>query len=255
MEMNRLKDKIVLLTGSGAGIGESICFRFTREGATVVGMDYNQKEAESVAKAVNAEGGKAYAKFGDVSKKADCVRVVEWVKANLGRIDVLCNIAGIIEMGTLVDATEESWQRSMDINLKGMYYMCQLVVPVMIQHGGGSIISISSAIVFRAVKERGVYTVSKAGVIGLTKSLAADYIGNSIRANAICPGVVESPSWHERINKAPDPEKALKEFISRQPMGRVAQPEEIAALAAYLASDESSYMTGQAIAIDGGATM
>jgi len=255
MEMARLKNKIALVTGSGAGTGESICFRFVREGGTVVGMDFNQKEAERVAKAVNAEGGKAYAQFGDVSKRDDCVRVVEWVKANLGSIHVLCNIAGIVEIGTLIETTEESWQRSMDINLKGMYYLCQQVVPLMIQQGGGSIINISSAVALRAVKARGAYTVSKAGVIGLTKSLAADFIGNNIRANAICPGVVESPSWHERLRRAPDPEAALKEFISRQAMGRVAQPEEIAALAAYLASDESAYMTGQAIAIDGGATI
>jgi 2-keto-3-deoxy-L-fuconate dehydrogenase len=255
MEMARLKNKVALVTGSGAGTGESICIRFAREGATVVGMDYNEKEAERVAKAVQAEGGKAYAQFGDVSKKADCIRVVEWVKANLGSVHVLCNIAGIVEMGNLLIATEESWQRSMDINVKGMYYMCQQVVPLMIQQGGGSIINISSAVVMRAVKERFVYIVSKAGVVGLTKSLAADFLSNSIRANAICPGVVESPSWHERIKKAPDPEAALKEFISRQPMGRIAQPDEIAALAAYLASDESAFMTGQTIAIDGGATI
>ena len=254
-KMQRLKGKIALITGSGAGIGENICYRFAREGATVVGMDLNGSEAERVAAAVKAEGGKACAQCGDVSNKADCVRVVEWVKTNVGSINVLCNIAGIVEAGTLVDASEESWQRSMDINVKGMYYMCQVVVPEMIQHGGGSIINMSSVAGPFAVKDRGVYMVSKAGVIGLTKSLAIDFIGNGIRANAMCPGTVETPSLVQRVNQAPDPEKAMNDFCNRHPIGRLAKAEEIAALAAYLASDESAFMTGQAIMIDGGMSM
>jgi 2-keto-3-deoxy-L-fuconate dehydrogenase len=254
-KMQRLKDKIALVTGSGAGIGERICYRFAREGATVVGMDINGSDAERVAATVKAEGGQAYAQSGDVSNKADCIRVVEWVKTNVGSIKVLCNIAGIVEGGTLVDASEESWQRCMDINLKGMYYLCQIVIPEMIKHGGGSIINMSSIAGPFAVKDRGIYMVSKAGVIGLTKSLAIDFIGNGIRANAMCPGTVETPSLIERVKQAPDPEKAMKDFCSRHPIGRLAKPEEIAALAAYLASDESAFMTGQAIAIDGGQSM
>jgi len=253
--MLRLKDNIALVTGSGAGIGEHICLRFAREGATVVGMDLNSKEAKRVAKAINGEGGQAHAQSGDVSKKADCTRVVEWVKTNLGSINVLCNVAGIVEVGTLVDASEQSWQRSVDINLKGMYYMCQLVIPEMIKHGGGAIINISSVAGPFAVKNRGVYSVTKAGVIGLTKSLAADFLCHGIRVNAICPGTVDSPSLHERINRAPDPEKAFKEICARHPIGRIGKPVEIAALAAYLASNESGFMTGQAIVIDGGSTM
>ena len=253
--MQRLKDKIALVTGSGAGIGESICLRFAREGAIVVGMDLDSNEAERVATVIRREGGKAYAQSGDVSNKADCNRVVKWIKVNLGSINVLCNVAGIVETGALVDASEQSWQRSMDINLTGMYYLCQLVVPDMIQHGGGSIINISSTAGLFAVKERGVYSVTKAGVIGLTKSLAIDFIGNGLRANAICPGSVETPSLHARINRTPDPEKALNDIRARHPIGRLGKPEEIAALAAYLASDESAFMTGQAIVIDGGSTM
>jgi NAD(P)-dependent dehydrogenase (short-subunit alcohol dehydrogenase family) len=253
--MQKLKDKVALVTGSGAGIGESICLRFAREGVTVVGMDIDQSEAERVAAAVNSEGNRAYSQPGDVSKRADCARVVEWTSANAGNIDILCNVAGIVETGTVLEASEESWQRTMDVNLKGMFYLSQLVLPSMIHNGGGSIINISSVVAVKGAKSRCAYSVSKAGVIGLTRSLAVDFIDKGIRANAICPGVVESPSWHERVKQAPDPEKALKEFIERAPMGRVGQPEEVAALCAYLASDESAFVTGQILSIDGGATM
>jgi 2-keto-3-deoxy-L-fuconate dehydrogenase len=253
--VQRLQDKIALITGSGAGIGENICVRFAREGAIVVGMDLNFPEAERVAGAIKEEDGHAYAQSGDVSKKDDCIRVVKWVKANLGKIDVLCNVAGIVEGGTLLDTSEQNWQRTIDVNLKGMYYMCQLVIPEMIFRGGGTIINISSVAGIVAVKDRAVYSISKAGVIGLTKSLAIDFVDKGIRANAICPTTVDTPSLRERISRAPDPEKTLREFSARQPVGRIGKPEEIAALAAYLASDEAAFMTGQAIAIDGGMTM
>jgi 2-keto-3-deoxy-L-fuconate dehydrogenase len=253
--MLRLKDNIALITGAGAGIGEHICLRFAEEGATVVGMDINSKELKRVVHTINEEGGQAFAQLGDVSNKNDCIRVVDWVKAKVGRINTLCNVAGIVEVGTLLDISEESWQRSMDINLKGMYYMCQMVVPEMIQYGGGSVINISSVAGTYAVKNRAVYSITKAGVIGLTKSLATDFLCNGIRVNAICPGTVDSPSLHERVKQAPDPEKTFKEICARHPIGRIGKPEEIAALATYLASEESGFMTGQAIAIDGGSTM
>jgi 2-keto-3-deoxy-L-fuconate dehydrogenase len=253
--MDRLANKIALVTGCGAGIGESICHRFAREGATVLGMDIHRAEAERVADAVRAEGYKAYAFTADVSCVDDCTRAVEWTETNVGRIQVLCNVAGIVEAGTLLQVSEENWQRTMDINLKGPFYMCRLVLPGMIQQGGGSIINISSVTGLKAARNRCVYSVSKAGLIGLTRSLAADFIDKGIRANAICPGVVESPSWHERVNQAPDPEKALKDFLALAPIGRIGQPEEIATLAAYLASDESAFVTGQALVIDGGWTM
>jgi len=143
----------------------------------------------------------------------------------------------------------------MDVNVKGIWNLCKLVVPLMVVAKGGSVINMASVAGPFAVKNRGVYSVSKAAVIGLTKSLAMDFIGNGIRVNAICPGTVETPSWHDRVNQSPDPKQAEKDFIARQPMGRVGQPWEIAALAAYLASDESTYMTGQALFLDGGMTM
>ena len=174
--MQRLKDKVALITGSGAGIGESICLRLAREGATVVGMDVNRSDADRVAAAINGEGNRAYSQPGDVSKRADCDRVVEWTIASVGNIDVLCNVAGIVEVGTLLETSEESWQRTMDVNLKGMFYLCRLVVPNMIQNGGGSIVNISSVVGLKAAKSRFAYSVSKGGVIGLTKSLAIDFI-------------------------------------------------------------------------------
>jgi 2-keto-3-deoxy-L-fuconate dehydrogenase len=253
--MRRLEKKIAFVTGAGAGIGEAVCRRFGSEGAVIVALDLRADAAERVAADVRKAGGAATAHGGDVSKPADCRRVVDAVLGAVGVPHVLCNIAGIVEMGTLIAASEESFDRSMDINVRGMWNLCRLLVPHMLRQGGGSVINMASVAGPFGVKERGVYSVSKAAVIGLTKSLAKDHVGEGLRVNAICPGTVESPSWHERVKQSPNPEQALKDFIARQPMGRVGQPDEIAALAAYLASDESAYMTGQALYIDGGMTM
>ena len=253
--MLRLKDKIALITGAGAGIGEESCYRFAREGAVIVALDLRENEAQRVADAVRSEGGTAHALAGDVSVQESCKKAVEWTRNTLGRIDVLFNVAGIVHGGTLVDATEDDWEIAMDVNVKGMFHMCRLTVPIMLDQDGGSIINVASVAGPFGVKDRGVYSVSKAAVIGLTKSLAMDFVSRGIRVNAICPGTVETPSWHERVRQSPHPDETLKMMIARQPMGRVGRPEEIAALAAYLASDESSYITGQAIYIDGGMTM
>jgi 2-keto-3-deoxy-L-fuconate dehydrogenase len=253
--MHRLRDKIALVTGAGAGIGEATCRRFAQEGALVVAMDLRAEAAQRVAQAIVQAGGRAESQQGDVTRLEDCRRVVDWTLAHAGVPHVLCNIAGIVDVGPLVSASEESWNRSLDINLRGMWQLCKLVVPPMAAERRGSVINMASVAGPFAVKERGVYSVSKSAVIGLTKSLAMDHIGQGIRVNAVCPGTVETPSWHERVNQAANPEQALKDFIARQPMGRVGTAEEIAALCAYLAADESAYMTGQALFIDGGMSM
>ena len=256
--MRRLEGKIALVTGAGAGMGEEICYRFVREGGQVVAMDANAADAERVAAAARKlAGGKAMAQAdgGDVRDLEQCRNAVELTRRSFGIPHILCNIAGVVEMGTLVEASEAAWQRSMDVNVRGMWNLCRLVVPLMAEQKRGSIVNMASVAGPFAVKERGVYSVSKAAVIGLTKSLAMDHIGQGVRVNAICPGTVETPSWHDRVNQSPDPGQALKDFIARQPMGRVGRADEIAALAAYLASDESAYMTGQALYIDGGMTM
>ena len=251
----RLQDKCILVTGAGAGIGEQICRRMAKEGGRIAAMDRDGAAAVRVVESLAAGSGPALAFEGDVTSAVDCERAVAKALEALGRIDVLCNVAGVVDGGSLIEASEESWDRSMNINVKGMWRMCTLVVPIMQKQGSGSIVNMGSVAGPFAVKARGVYSVSKAAVIGLTKSLAMDFIGEGIRVNAICPGTVETPSWHQRVNEAEDPAQALKDFIARQPMGRVGKPEEIAALATYLAADESQYLTGQAIMIDGGMTM
>jgi 2-keto-3-deoxy-L-fuconate dehydrogenase len=256
--MKRLEGKIAIVSGAGAGIGEQICYRFVREGASVVALDLNASRAQQVAEAARklANGAPvAHGLGGDVRKIEDCRSAVTLCREKFGAPHVLCNIAGVVETGTLLQASESSWNVSMDVNVRGMWNLCREVLPLMVDQKRGSIINMASVAGPFAVKERGVYSVSKSAVIGLTKSLAMDHIGQGVRSNAICPGTVETPSWHDRVNQSPNPEQALKDFIARQPMGRVGTPEEIAALAAYLASDESAYMTGQALYIDGGMTM
>lgn len=255
VRMKRLEGKRVLVTGAGAGIGEHICYRFAAEGAVIAGMDRNERELTRVAGAMGSQGHSMVTMTGDVTSEADCEAAVNGALTELGGIDVLCNIAGIVDGGTLLEADQDSWDRSHNVNVRGLWWISKRVVPHMVEQGGGSIINMASVAGPFGVPNRGVYSVTKNGVIGITKSLAIDFVGQGVRVNAICPGTVESPSWHERVNQAPDPEQMLKDFIARQPMGRVGQPEEIAALAAYLASDESSYMTGQAITLDGGMTL
>ena len=253
--MKRLDGKVVLVTGAGAGIGEEICYRFAEEGAVIAAMDLKADQAQRVAEEVIRRGGQATAMGGNVVNREDCAAFVDRAVADYGAVHVLCNIAGIVATGTLLEASDEDWTQSMDINVRGAWQMCQLVVPHLLKQGGGSVINMASVAGPFGLKSRGVYSVSKAALVGLTKSLAMDFIEQKIRVNAICPGTVETPSWHGRVNQAEDPDQMLKDFIARQPLGRVGQPDEIAALAAYLAADESAYLTGQAIMIDGGLTL
>jgi 2-keto-3-deoxy-L-fuconate dehydrogenase len=251
----RLQDKIALITGAGAGIGEASVLRFCREGATVLASDRDGAAAERVAQAARNAGGKAQALPCDVTRLDDCMRLVRPAKEQFGRVDVLFNVAGIVHGGDILRARLHDLRKAFEINVVGMFHMARQVLPIMLEQGGGSIINVGSVAGPHAVRDRAVYSISKAAVIGFTKSIAIDYVDKNIRCNVICPGTVETPSWHQRVQSAPDPEAALKMMIARQPMGRVGQPDEIAALAAYLASDESAYLTGQALYIDGGMTM
>jgi 2-keto-3-deoxy-L-fuconate dehydrogenase len=244
----RLNGKKALLTAAGQGIGAATARAFAEEGAQVYATDLNDQLLQKLAAELP----------GIQTRKLDVrdIQVVNALAAELGAIDVLFNCAGFVHQGTILDCSEQDWDFSFDLNVKSMYRTTRAFLPAMIAAKRGSIINMSSgASSIKGAPNRFVYGTTKAAVIGLTKSLAADFIRQGIRVNAICPGTVESPSLEQRIAALGDVEKARKEFIGRQPMGRLGKPEEIAALAVYLASDESSFTTGQIHIIDGGWTL
>lgn len=241
--MGRLSGKTALVTAAGQGIGRASARMMAREGARVIATDVNEAALAELA----GEG----LEIRRLNVR-DADQIAE-TAAELGRVDVLFNCAGSVAVGNILDCSEQDWTLSLDLNLTAMYRMCRAFLPAMIAGGGGSVInmaSVASSVI--AAPNRFVYGASKAGVIGLTKSIAADFIDKGIRANAICPGTVESPSLEQRLQDTGDYAAARAAFIGRQPMGRIGQPEEIAALVVYLASDESSFTTGVAHVIDGG---
>jgi 2-keto-3-deoxy-L-fuconate dehydrogenase len=241
--MGRLEGKRALVTAAGQGIGRASALAMAAAGAQVVATDVNPATLESLA------GPGITTRLLDVRDPASIAATV----AAVGAPDVLFNCAGFVAAGTILECDEDQWAFSMDLNMTAMYRMCRAFLPGMIAHGGGSIInmaSVASSVI--AAPGRFVYGATKAGVIGLTKSIAADFVGQGIRANAICPGTVESPSLEQRLRATGDYEAARRAFVARQPIGRIGKAEEIAALVVYLASDESGYTTGQAHVIDGG---
>jgi len=240
----RLTGKKALVTAAAQGIGEATARAFAAEGAEVVATDVNEERLQLL------EGV-----AGITTRRVDVRRTddVATAAAEIGAVQVLFNCAGFVHQGSVLECEESDWDFSMDLNVKGMYRVIRSFLPAMLQAGGGSIVNMSSiASALRGVPDRFVYTTSKAAVLGLTKAVAADFVGRGIRCNAICPGTVDSPSLRERIGAAEDAEAARKAFVSRQPMGRLGRPEEIAALAVYLASDESAFVSGTAVSIDGG---
>ncbi len=248
----KLDRRVAIITGAAAGIGEAAARLFAKEGARLILVDLDEERLARLTEELEAASTIVLDIPADVSVSSTAESVVARTTNQFGHIDVLFNNAGIVLGGTLVECTEEEWDRTMAVNLKSMYYLCRAVVPVMQRQGAGAIVNMSSIAGAAGVVQRGAYTVSKAGVIGLTKSLAADYVKDGIRVNCICPATVDTPSLQRRIATAPDPQQARRAFVARQPMGRIGTPEEIAALALYLACDDSRYMTGQAIVIDGG---
>ncbi len=239
----RLESKTALVTAAGAGIGQATARMFASEGAKVIATDINEASLE-----VLAAEGIATRVLDVTSDEAVCELALE-----LGAQDILFNCAGFVHHGTILDCDEDAFDFSFNLNVKAMYRMTRAFLPSMLEAGGGSIVNMSSAVSsIIAAPNRFVYGASKAAVIGMTKSVAADYVTRGIRCNAICPATVESPSLQDRMRAMGDYETGRAAFIARQPMGRIGTPEEIAALALYLASEESGFVTGQAISIDGG---
>jgi len=241
----RLINKNIVVTAAGQGIGRATAIAFHNEKANVIATDINQKTLETL----NKEFPNIKVKNLDSTNK----KAIEEFCASLDRVDVLFNAVGFVHHGTILDCDEKDWDFSFNINIKSMYLMTKYIIPKMIKQNKGSIINISSiASSLRGLPNRFAYGTTKAAIIGFTKSIASDFIKNNIRCNAIAPGTVHTPSWEERVKAAKDPVKAKKDFIARQPMGRLGTPEEIASLAIYLASDESEFVTGITHAIDGG---
>ena len=247
--MKRLQNKNILLTAAAQGIGHASLLRFLEEGATVWATDINLKPLE----ALNHSEQQLKVRELDVCDPGSIAKLVE----EIGTIDVLFNCAGFVHSGTILECTEDDWDMAFEINVRSMYRLAKTIIPRMVANGGGVIINMASvASSVKGVPNRFVYGTSKAAVIGLTKAIAADFVSQGIRCNAICPGTVETPSLNERmVAQGGDLEQVRSAFVARQPMGRIGTPEEIANLAVYLASDESSYTTGAVFAIDGGMTI
>lgn len=245
----RLAGKTALVTAAGQGIGRASALALAAEGARVIATDINGETLAALK--AEADGGDLETRRLDVLDPADIAAAA----AELGAVDVLFNCAGFVHHGSILDSTEEEWDFAFDLNAKAQYRMIKAFLPAMLAAGGASIINMSSIVSSeKGAPNRFIYGASKAAVVGLTKSIAVDYITQGIRCNAICPGTVQSPSLEDRIHAMGDYDTARAAFIARQPLGRLGTAGEIAALVVYLASDESAYTTGQAHAIDGGWT-
>jgi 2-keto-3-deoxy-L-fuconate dehydrogenase len=244
----RLQNKTALVTAAGAGIGRAVALAFAREGARVTAADIDESAL--------AQMGAAEASIRTELLDATDPAAIEALHARSPGFDVIVNAVGFVHHGTILDCDEAAWSRSIDVNLTSMYRIIRTWLPDMLAARGGSIVNIASvASSIRGVPDRFVYGATKAGVIGLTKAVAADFVAKGVRCNAICPGTVESPSLAQRMRNTGDEAAARAAFVARQPMGRIGKPEEIAALAVYLASDESAFTTGAIHVIDGGWTM
>jgi|TARA_B110000495_G_scaffold137357_1_gene120409 NAD(P)-dependent dehydrogenase (short-subunit alcohol dehydrogenase family) len=244
----RLEGKNIIVTAAGQGIGKATAIAFYNEGAHVIATDLNDKTLADL----NKEYPKIKVKTLD---STDNNAILDFMKS-IDKVDVLFNAVGFVHHGTILDCEEKDWDFSFDVNIKAMYFMCKAILPLMINQNGGSIINISSiASSLKGLPNRFVYGASKAAIIGLTKSIASDFVKQNIRCNSIAPGTVFSPSWQDRVNQSPDPVQAKKDFIARQPMGRLGTAEEIASMAIYLAGDESTFTTGNTFSVDGGMTI
>ena len=244
----RLKDKKIIVTAASQGIGKATALQFAKEGALVTATDINEEKLSDLQK----ENSNIKIQQLDATNK----NAVEEFCSKVETIDVLFHAVGFVHHGTLMDCDNDEFKRSIDVNIYSAYLMSYNLVPKMLNSGKGNIIVVSSAASsVKGAPNRFIYGVTKAALNGFVKALAIDYVKQGIRCNAILPGTVETPSWQGRVNMAEDPKKAREDFIARQAMGRLAQPDEIASLATYLASDESDFVTGTLNLIDGGWTL
>lgn len=248
----RLSGKTALITAAAQGMGRASVLAMAREGARVVATDLREDLLKALADEARAEGLSIVVARLDVTDDAAVAKMI----GELPPLDVLFNCAGYVHQGTIFECEDADWDRSFAINVRAMYKTIKAALPKMLENGGGSIVNMASVCSsLRGLPNRFAYGASKAAVVGLTKQVAADFVAKGVRCNCIAPGTVETPSLHDRMRQLGDIEEARKMFVSRQPMGRIATAEEIIPIVIYLASDESAFMTGQCVAVDGGMTI
>ncbi len=247
----RLKDKVAIVTGAGAGIGAATAELFAREGAKVLIVDYDLNAAKTVAGGI---GPQAAAVQTDVRKDADTKAMVDACVKAFGRVDILINNAGRGALGTVVTTAEAEWDDIMAVNVRGVFLCSKHAIPAMIANGGGNIVNVASTAAVAGIPDRAAYVASKGAVASLTRSMALDHAPDNIRVNAVSPGVTWSNYYDRMLTQVPDPEAFKQGLKDRAPMGRVAQPIEIANAILWLASDESGFATGSVVTVDGGYT-
>lgn len=248
----RFDGKVVLITGAGSGIGQATALAFGTAGAHVVVADRRLEAAARTVGLIEAAGGHGSAVACDVTNATDCDAAVAKALNVTGHLDVLVNNAGIGHSGSVLATDESTWDAVMDVNVKGTFLMSKAALPTMIKQRAGAIVNTASIAGLKGLPERAVYCTSKFAVVGLTRAMALDHVGQGVRINCVCPGTTETPWIAERLDEAQDPKAARAALVARQPMGRLGLPEEMAAAILFLASDASRFTTGSALAVDGG---
>jgi len=250
-----LREKVAVVTGAGSGIGRATAQYFAEQGSKVVVVDWNQSSGEETAATIVKAGGQAVFCHADVSNAVQVEAAIMTALGRFGRLDILVNNAAIQILSKLVETSEADWDRLHSVNLKGVFLGCKYAIPAMKQGGGGAIVNIASVLGFVADPDLAAYCAAKGGVIALTKVAALTYGPDGIRVNCICPGDVETPLVQDYFNKDPDPARLRNEIYSKYALRRIASPNEVAKVAAFLASGGSSFMTGSAVVMDGGLTI
>jgi NAD(P)-dependent dehydrogenase (short-subunit alcohol dehydrogenase family) len=250
----KLHQRVAVITGAGSGIGQAMAVLFAREGARVLAADVNPEAAEQTAELVSAAGGVCAPFVVDVTIPEQVHAMIERARELYGQIDILCNNAGIGSTTDVVACEPDEWDRVMTVNVKSVYLGCKYVIPHMLNQGGGVIINTASVAGMVGIVKRASYSASKGAVIALTRQVAIEYVEQGIRVNCLCPGTVDSPWVGRLLGGSDDPVAARQALVARQPIGRLGTPEEIAAAALYLASDDASFITGTGLVIDGGWT-
>ena len=250
----KLERRVAVITGAGSGIGRAMALRFAGEGARILAADLNGDAAAETAAQIGAAGGDAAAQTVDVTQPEQVQAMIAAAQQRYGRIDILCNNAGIGSTTDVVECDPDEWDRVMTVNVKSVYLGCKYVIPLMLEQGGGVIINTASVAGMVGIVKRASYSASKGAVIALTRQVAIEYVEQGIRVNCLCPGTVDSPWVGRLLASADDPVAARGALVARQPIGRLGTPEEIAAAALYLASDDAAFITGTGLVIDGGWT-